>query len=193
MNEIDKVRLGLIPALAEGARTGCIGRTALMKYVYFLQTLRGLPLGYSFSMYSYGPFDPAVLSDLDSAQALNIVKSEPVQFAGGYGYRIKPGPRAALAKEEAGSLLAEHKADFEWLFSSLGHLNSAELELISTIVYVDQELLQSAQQISTQEMVTRLQEIKPHFDRERIEAFVEDLLQKGMLKATVRSLSRCAC
>src|SRR5437879_1565040 len=105
MNEIDKVRLGLLPVLAEQARTGCIGRTAVMKYMYFLQTLRGWPLGYNFSMYSYGPFDPAVLADLNSAEALNIVETNSVQFAGGYGYRIKPGPRAEFAKENAGSFL----------------------------------------------------------------------------------------
>ena len=63
MSERDKERLSLIPVLAESHPSHHIGRTALMKYMYFLQTLRGVQLGYNFSMYSYGPFDADVLSD----------------------------------------------------------------------------------------------------------------------------------
>jgi len=63
MSERDKERLSLIPVLAESHPSHHIGRTALMKYMYFLQTLRGVQLGYNFSMYSYGPFDADVLSE----------------------------------------------------------------------------------------------------------------------------------
>src|ERR1700733_8978318 len=98
MNEIYKARLGLIPALAERSTTGYIGRTALMKYMYFLQTLRRIPLDYHFSMYSYGPFDSDVLADLSSAEALDIVKMNAVEFSGGYGYQIYPGSQAEAAK-----------------------------------------------------------------------------------------------
>ena len=90
MNEINKARLALLPVLAEQAPAGHIGRTALMKYMYFPQTVRGVPLGYNFSMYSYGPFDSDVLADLSSAEMMNIVDVAPVEFAGGYGYSIEP-------------------------------------------------------------------------------------------------------
>jgi len=190
MNEIDKVRLALLPVLIERSSAGCIGRTALMKYMYFLQTLRSLPLGYSFSMYSYGPFDSAVLSDLTSAEVLGIVETSPVQFSGGYGYRIKTGAQAASAKKNAASFLAKHENDIEWLFSTFGPLNSAELELTSTIVYVDQEFADSHEQLSMSQMATRLQEIKPHFGREKVDGFVETLLERNILKATVRAVGR---
>src|SRR5579864_5148815 len=98
MNELDKARLGLLPVLAERAPSGQIGRTALMKYMYFLQTLRGVPLGYNFTMYSYGPFDSDVLSDLSSGEGMNVVTSTPVVFSGGYGYQIRPGTLAEFAK-----------------------------------------------------------------------------------------------
>jgi uncharacterized protein len=187
MNEIDKARLALVPVLAERSPTGRIGRTALMKYMYFLQILRGLPLGYNFSMYSYGPFDSEVLSDLMSAEVLNIVEASPVQFSGGYGYRIKPSIQAEFAKNNAIQFLSNHNDDIEWLFLTFGRLNSAELELTSTIVYIDQEFADANSQLSTCEMATRLQEIKPHFNSERIHGFVEDLIQKNVLKATVRA------
>src|ERR1700737_3830914 len=140
MKENDKARLGLLPALAEQAAAGHIGRTALMKYMYFLQVLRGVPLGYNFSLYSYGPFDSDVLADLSSAEALNIVHVTPVEFSGGYGYRIQPGARSEAAKRSVSQFLEKHRGDIDWLFASFGSLNSAELELASTIVYVDREL-----------------------------------------------------
>jgi hypothetical protein len=69
MSSASNERIGLIAYLAKRSP---IGRTALMKYCYFLQALRGVPLGYNFSLYSYGPFDAAVLSDLGDAEALGL-------------------------------------------------------------------------------------------------------------------------
>jgi len=187
MNEIDKIRLGLFPVLAERSTTGHIGRTALMKYLYFLQTVRGLPLGYNFSMYSYGPFDSDVLADLGVAQSLNIVEVSPVQFAGGYGYRIKPGTRAEFAKSNAQRFLDEHSNDIDWLVSVFGTLNSAELELTSTIVYVDGECVEAKKPASMHEVTARVHDIKSHFTVEQIRRHVEALLRRGVLKATVQS------
>jgi len=118
---------------------------------------------------------------------MNIVEASPVQFSGGYGYRIRPSIQAELAKNNAIQFLSSHNDDIEWLFLTFGKLNSAELELTSTIVYIDQEFADAKSQLSTCEMTTRLREIKPHFNREKISGFVDDLLQKNVLKATVRA------
>lgn len=189
MNELNKARLALLPVLAEQAPAGHIGRTALMKYMYLLQTVRDVPLGYSFSMYSYGPFDSDVLADLSSGEVLNVVNSIPVAFPGGYGYRITPGPRADFAKDNAGRFLEDHKEDVDWLFAVFGRLNSAELELTSTIVYVDREFAKKKELVSTAQIAAEVNDIKPHFSHERIEEFVEELLNQNVLISTARSLS----
>jgi len=67
-----------------------------MKYMYFLQAVRGVPLGYPFSMYSYGPFDSDVLADLSTAEALSSITVTPVSFSGGDGYQIRPGAKAEI-------------------------------------------------------------------------------------------------
>ncbi|MGA8433173.1 MAG: hypothetical protein WB729_25350 [Candidatus Sulfotelmatobacter sp.] len=190
MNEIDKARLGLLPRLAELAPAKHIGRTALMKYMYFLQTVRGVPLGYNFSMYSYGPFDSNVLADLSSAEMLKIVEITPVEFAGGYGYRIVPGARAEIAERNAEQFLFDHAKDLDWLFSIFGNMNSAELELTSTIVYVDRECVKKDQQSTIQEIAVRVNEIKPHFSLKRIQEFVEDLGAKGVLVTPLDRMQR---
>jgi hypothetical protein len=192
MNEINKARLALLPVLAERAPAGHIGRTALMKYMYFLQIVRGVPLGYNFSMYSYGPFDSDVLADLSSGEMLNIVDVSAVQFSGGYGYQIVPGLRAASAKRNAIQFLTDHEEDIIWLFSVFGRLNSAELELTSTIVYVDREFSKEKQHASVSEIAARVNEIKPHFTREQVRGFVEELLSRDVLRSVARKLSRAS-
>ena len=181
MNERDSARLALIPVLAERHPAGHIGRTALMKYLYFLQTLRNVPLGYSFSMYSYGPFDSDVLSDLSTAESLSIVSSDPVTFSGGYGYRISPAPGAVAAKREAEEFLVSHRDDIEWVVREFGNLNSAELELSSTIVFVDREFAEINPPDARAHLVNLVNGIKPHFGVEQIERSVDSLQEKRIL------------
>lgn len=181
MNNRDKGRLGLIPVLAEKHPAGYIGRTALMKYMYFLQTLRDVPLGYSFSMYSYGPFDSDVLSDLSTAESLNLVSSAAISFYGGYGYRIHPAVGAEGVKHEAQEFLARYKDDIDWVVAEFGNLNSAELELASTIVYVDREFAEIGLPDARAHLVGLVNDIKPHFGTDQIERSVGSLQQKGVL------------
>ena len=67
-------RLGVFAELAKSAKNA-FGRTALMKLCYFLQEVKGVPLRYEFSLYSYGPFDSDVLADLQTAVELQILDS----------------------------------------------------------------------------------------------------------------------
>ena len=181
MNAHDKERLSLIPVLAERHPSHHIGRTALMKYMYFLQSLRGVPLGYSFSMYSYGPFDSDVLADLSTAESMDLVSSIPVSFSGGYGYRIQASNRAEKMKEQARDFLAKHQEDIAWVLNEFGALNSAELELASTVVYVDRELHDIGLTDERAQLVGVVNEIKPHFRREQVERSVESLRNRGLL------------
>jgi len=181
MNEIDRARLSLIPTLAERHPDRYIGRTALMKYLYFLQTLRGVPLGYDFSMYSYGPFDAEVLSQLGTAESLNLVTSTPVSFAGGYGYQIKSSSAAEMFKKQSGDFLSGIDGDLNWLIAEFGSMNSAELELASTIVYVDREFQEHGAPEDRAGLIGLVNEIKPHFKREQVERMFDLLHAKGIL------------
>lgn len=183
MNNRDKGRLGLIPVLAKRHPAGFIGRTALMKYMYFLQTLRNVPLGYNFSMYSYGPFDSDVLSDLSTAESLNLVSSTPISFLGGYGYRIHPASGAEGAERESHEFIAKYEEEINWVIGEFGGLNSAELELASTIIYVDREFAEIGLPDARAHLVVLVNEIKPHFGMEQIERSVDSLQQKGVLSS----------
>jgi uncharacterized protein len=176
---IDQARIAVITQLA--GRRGQLGRTALMKYCYFLQTLKRVPLGYSFSLYSYGPFDSDVLSDLDTAEALGAVKTHPVYYPGGYGYHIEAGQKADTAKRWGAEFLETYADQIDWVLAQFGSLNSAQLELASTIVYSDREASRKSEKLSVDDLAQRVHDVKPHFTRPQIVTLTTDLRGRKLL------------
>src|SRR5260221_14706410 len=108
-NKLQDARLAVIAELASRAPAGHIGRTPLMKFCYLLQVVRWVPLGYHFTLYSYGPFDSSVLSDLGTAEALKAVESSVTFYSGGYGYQIKKVERGGVFVESGRKLLDPHR------------------------------------------------------------------------------------
>lgn len=178
---IDTNRIALITRIAE--KTPNLGRTALMKYCYFLQTLRRVPLGYSFTLYSYGPFDSDVLADLDSTEVLGGVKTNIEYYTGGYGYRIEPGQRTEAAKKRSQEFLDRHEADLDWVLAQFNSLNAAQLELASTIVYSEREATARSEYLSVDRLTQRVRDVKPHFSEAQIQTMILDLQRRGLLQS----------
>src|SRR6185437_3183671 len=138
-NKTQTERLAMITDLCAQAPNGSLGRTAVVKLCYFLQVLKGVPLGYHFTLYSYGPFDSDVLSDLGTAESLEAVRSTVEYYPSGYGYKIEKSRLGDAVLAEGAAFLKEHGKAIQWVLSEFGTLNSATLELQSTIVFVDRE------------------------------------------------------
>jgi hypothetical protein len=169
-------RLGVFVRLAERT-SGNLGRTQLMKLCYFLQAFRGVPLGYSFSLYSYGPFDSEVLSDLQTAEGMSVLSTEIQYYPGGYKYDIRPGEKAERAKALAGSFLGEYQKDVDWVASKFGSRSAADLELASTITYVSEE-----EGIEDRgDLIERVKLVKPHFSHAQIRSQLDWLLSERLL------------
>ena len=88
MSELND-RLSIIYEIAK--RKSGLGKTAIMKYLYILQTVYKVPLGYNFGLYTYGPFAAEVLDDLDYADANKVINMEAAETSVGMGYSIKSG------------------------------------------------------------------------------------------------------
>ena len=183
MTEQQEKRLAIIPALVESSPRKQIGRTALMKSMYFLQILRQVPLGYRFSLYSYGPFDSTVLADLSIAESLGAVESKTVLYPGGYGYDISLGDKSRWLKRRAEQFVGKYVKDVRWVMQKFGNLNSAQLELVSTIIYVDREATGS-KKLTLQNLARQVHEIKPHFTESEIIRFAETLRKDRLLQAS---------
>lgn len=160
--------LAVIGVMAERAPFKNLGRTAIMKCIYFLQVLRGVPLRYSFSLYSYGPFDADVLGDLAYAENLGIVSTQVVAYPNAYGYEIKPGPNIESVKAAASQFLSQYGEDIDWVMQRFGRRSAADLELDSTIVFIDRELVGEGRKITGAELASRVENVKPQFKPERI-------------------------
>jgi uncharacterized protein YwgA len=177
-------RLGLIATVAEKSPKGWIGRTGLMKLAYFLQTLRDVPLEYHFTLYSYGPYDTDVLDDLDYASSLGTVQVETKQYPNGnYGYEIAPGPHADRAKEAASEFLSKYSGDIDWVMALFGNLNVPELELASTLIYVDREAFRTGKKLDMKTLVKRVRDVKPHFSDQEISERAAFLQERELLKS----------
>jgi hypothetical protein len=192
MNERDSwlQRLALIVGLVERSPKQTLGRVAIVKLAYLLQVLRRVPLGYDFRLYTYGPFDAAVLNDLGQAEAFQAVTVRTVEHAAGYGYEVRPGPAAEVVKARAQDWLGRYQEDVDWVVREFGDRTASELELLSTIVYVDRELAPSGRIATVSDLAQRVREVKPHFGESYVTTMVLATEQAGLLSslaaATVR-------
>lgn len=169
-------RLALLAELSRRAR---LGRTAIMKLSFFLQESLGVPLGYDFSLYSYGPFDSDVLADITTAERLNVLKSS-VEFypSGSTGYLYSEGSDAKSAKDIASRFLAENEQKIQWVLTHFGNKNAGELELLSTILFVAK--FHNPKDVP--DLVEQVKLIKPHFSPERIESGFNELVALKILR-----------
>jgi uncharacterized protein len=178
MNLPLKTRAAVIADLTERIQGG-IGRTALMKLMYFLQALRQVPLGYSFRLYTYGPYDGQVLDDLKTAEGMGGVVSDAFEWQGGAGYAIRPGQRAQALLIGAAADLARLKCDIEWVVEEFGNRSASDLELASTAIFVDRSLSGA---IAENDLISRIHSIKPHHNESKIGLEVEKLKKKGLFQ-----------
>jgi uncharacterized protein YwgA len=178
---LDTDRIAVITWLAEN--TDGMGRTALMKYCYFLQVVLGVPLGYNFTLYSYGPFDKEVLSDLDTTEALGGVESTVEYYSGGYGYKIEPSARAERVKKLGEDFIRDNEEQLKWVIREFGDWDSSGLEVASTLIYSDREALRKKEKLDIPRLSTRVRELKPRYGQSQIEKYAERLMEKRLLKS----------
>ena len=185
MNDQQKrwLRLGVLTELVE--RSPCkLGRTAAMKLAFLLQTVKGVPLGYNFRLYTYGPFDGNVLNDLAQAETLKAVESSMVTFNGGYGYEFASGPEHEVVKALAGPELARYDTEVAWVLREFARKTAGDLELLATIIYADRDALRQGLRLSFADLCRQVKGIKPRFANEYILKNIESLAEIKLLRAT---------
>jgi uncharacterized protein len=177
-------RVGVIAALTQRAAGG-LGRTAIMKLAYFLQILKGVPLGYSFRLYTYGPYDAQVIEDVKFAELQGAISSAVVSYPSGCGYAITPGERAAEAVERSRALV-EHALTLDWVVTEFGNRSAIDLEMASTIVYVDRANQVAGRYVAASDLAASVRSIKPRLDMARIMAEIDRLGVEGLLTSIAR-------
>jgi uncharacterized protein len=150
-----------------------------MKLCFFIQESRGVPLGYSFSLYSYGPFDSDVLSDLGTAVRLNVLKEGIVYYPSGMGYEYSPGSDIGGVQAFASDFLSANATNIHWAVDTFGNKTAGELELLSTTFFVAK--YQNPANIG--HLIEQVELIKPHFSRDQIQKAVDELVSFKLLRS----------
>ena len=188
MNDLGWNRLGLICSLVEKSESNKqAGRTALMKFAYLLKEIKGVPLDYRFTLYTYGPFDSDLLDDLSYAEALEAVESSLVHFSGGYGYEYALGSKGGEIKERSRDFLDQYDKEIDSVVREFGSKNTGELEMISTIIYVDRSAKERESFNSMDELSQRVVGVKPHLDWDVVREETENLYKRNYLLAVDES------
>ncbi len=184
MNSIStEMHVAIMARMALKAPGQKIGRTQLMKLCYFLQEIEQVPIQYDFRLFNYGPFDAEVLGDLGTACNRNALKEQTVVHNRGYGYEITPGESAEKLSAELESSNLELANRIDKVVQAFAGDGAGELELKSTILFVDREFYRKTLKCSPDEIAERVHGIKPHFSHEMIRDRIQIMRAKGFLNS----------
>jgi uncharacterized protein YwgA len=164
-----------------------LGKTALQKLVYFLQEVHGVPLGYEYTLYTYGPFSTELVADLDTAASMDYVRA--VYDAGLRGYEIKPAGGAEGLQKQSKDWLREVEPKIEAVFDAFRSYGAKGLELRATIVYVAREAKADKVVLGDDELAGEVHQLKPHFTEQTIRDAISELREKGYLGAEANGTS----
>ncbi len=155
------------------------GKTALQKFVYFLQEIYGVDCGYEFELYSYGPFAAQLLGDLDLVAHFGCISIEPV-LSGTGGYEIAPTEQADSIRSRAEVFLNDENTakSLDALVEDFGTQTARDLELRATIVYVERDFRRKDRQANRSEVCHTVGQIKPKFLSSEIEQALDELSGK---------------
>jgi hypothetical protein len=160
-----------------------LGRTALMKCLFFLKVVKRVPLPYSFGLYTYGPFDSNVLDDLQYAEALGAVEGTLVEYSRGRGYEYMRGPRIEAVEKQAQEFLTRYEESINWVLDEFGKRSAIDLEMASTLVFIDRVISRKKARATIADLARKVREVKPHLSLDAIEREARALNQKGLLEA----------
>ena len=158
-----------------------IGKTAMMKITYLLQTLRGVPFGYHFEIYTYGPYCQTVMSDIEYAESIQFIQVNSVDYGNGIcGYQIS-------ATDEGQCALAADASHYDYtvqlneILGFFGNMKAKDLELYSTIVFVVSSYKTNNWDASTENICNTVNSIKPHFSMDAIHSAFQTLKDRSFL------------
>jgi uncharacterized protein YwgA len=188
--EIPWKRYALIAELAHRLESASpqFGKTVLQKLVYLLQEVFQIDCGYDFTLYSYGPFDSQLLADLDLVNHWGCVTVESCDSVYG-GYKIKPTEKWNSVHDKTEGFFDNRNnlQALENLVKDFGSKTAKELELIATTIYVARDVRrnQGTTEASRKVVLDLVQQIKPKFSHEEIEAASDELVRLGHILLAV--------
>lgn len=161
-------------------RRNILGKTAMQKLIYFLQEAKGVPCGYDYIFYNYGPYSQELASDLEYTDALDVISITPRSDLPA-AFAISPGSYEEEMRKRGKDFLDRYRQRIEEVIRDFGDLSARELELMATIYYCYRFALDRGRRLSRESLVNQVKGLKPRFPGHEIEAAVDWLAQRGYL------------
>ncbi|MCL1808702.1 MAG: hypothetical protein FWG42_02920 [Clostridiales bacterium] len=172
--------------IARIAREPNIGKTAMMKYLYLLQTVEKVPLGYSFEIYTYGPYSSEAMSEIDHASQNGYISVLGVTFPSGvYGYSITCDSKGEMLLTES-PVISAYQTQINVIVHAFSGKTAKELELLSTIVYIALMHDKNDWGMSEEDICASVQDVKPQFTLSEISANYRFLLDNQFLSKALQ-------
>ena len=153
----DAVLLSVIENL--GAEGSWCGETHIQKATYFVQELLKVPLEFDFILYKHGPFSFDLSEEITAMRADYLLGLESRPYP--YGPSIVPGESSEMIKEWFPKTLEKYDPAVKFVADKVGDKGVAELERISTALYVT---LTGGVDGSVESRAQRINELKPHVE-----------------------------
>ncbi len=169
--------------LYKGKSDGVLGKTALQKLVFFLQEVRGVALGYEYTLHAFGPFSNTLAADLDVANMMDIVDVTYDTRLG--GYEIAPGEGGVAFEKHTRQWLKSVSRQVVVVFERFEKYGTRALELRATIAYVAKNAVTRNRTLTDERLVSIVHDLKPHFDDEMIKTALLELREEGFLPERV--------
>ena len=138
-----------------------LGKTAVMKAVFMLQQVKGIELGYDFSIYTYGPYASDVMADIDDLVEEGFISSTMYPYNNYIGYRLE------VTKSGETEISVQPMDDESQALKDISDFirgkSAKDLELYSTIIYIANLYTKNAWGVGEKPIVEKVKEIKPHF------------------------------
>lgn len=125
-----------VQAAADAKVDGYLGRTAIQKIVYFLQ-VAGVPMGYGFDIYHYGPYCDRLSRDVEWLLADGVIKDSSANQEK-YSNYVPDGAINELLQRHP--QVDQFGATIASVTKSLLPLDPARLELLATLDFLYRQL-----------------------------------------------------
>lgn len=143
-----------------------MGKTAVMKTIFMLQQVKHIDLGYEFSIYTYGPYNADVMEDIDELVSDGFLSSNAYLYKDYIGYKLSATDSGAKAVQ---NLKDEDATALKEILNFVKGKNAKELELYSTIIYVEDWYLKNEKTNNMDAIIKKVHELKPHFTEKAIQ------------------------
>lgn len=176
-----ELRINVIVSIVETLRKRDIdlGKVQFQKLIYFLQEM-GIPLGYRYEIYHYGPYSFELAQELNTLDTLGIVNVAPDPT--GYGYGIMPGKHIGDFYERKDlDVIEPYKKQIDFVLDHLGRDGSSKIELKATIHYVNKVMGKIRPAVTTESILNRVRELKPKFNEPFLSECYKELQDLNLL------------